>query len=59
MTALIKCVDDWLKTLEEGKEICAVFFDYRKAFDTVPHQPLLEKLTALELDHLLAAGLSL
>ena len=50
MTALIKCVDDWLKTLEEGKEICAVFFDYRKAFDTVPHQPLLEKLTTLELD---------
>ena len=51
VTALIKCVDDWLKMMEEGKEICAVFFDYRKAFDTVPHQPLMAKLTGLELDH--------
>ena len=51
MTALIKCVDDWLKALEEGKEICAVFFDYRKAFDTVPHQPLIAKLSALDLDN--------
>ena len=51
MTALIKCVDDWLKMMEEGKEICAVFFDYWKAFDTVPHQPLMAKLTGLELDH--------
>ena len=51
VTALIKCVDDWLKVLEEGKEICAVFFDYRKAFDTVPHQPLIAKLRTLDLDH--------
>ena len=50
VTALIKCVDDWLKVMEEEKEICAVFFDYRKVFDTVPHQPSIMKLTALELD---------
>ena len=51
MTALIKCVDDWLKVLEEGKEICAMFFDYRKKFYTVPHQPMIAKLRALDLDH--------
>ena len=61
MAALIKCANDWLKTMESGKEICAVFFDYGKAFNTVPHQPLLAKLEDLELGssyhNLLAAGL--
>ena len=51
VTALIKCVDDWLKAMEEGKEKCAAFFDNRKAFNTVPHQPLIAKLIALELNH--------
>ena len=50
VTALLKCTDDWLKTLEEGNDVCAVFFDYRKAFDSVPHRPLIEKLRALGLD---------
>ena len=31
VTALIKCTDDWLKELEVGNDICAVFFDFRKA----------------------------
>ena len=50
MTALIKCTDDWLKTLEDGDEVCTVFFDYRKAFDSVPHCPLMIKLRSLGLD---------
>ena len=49
-TALIKCTDDWLKELELGNDICAIFFDFRKAFDSVPHEPLLRKLSALNLD---------
>ena len=50
VTALIKCTDDWLKSLEAGGDICAIFFDYRKAFDSVPHRPLIVKLRALGID---------
>ena len=50
VSALIKCTDDWLKTLENGNDVCAVFFDYRKAFDSVPHRPLMMKLRTLGLD---------
>ena len=50
MTALIKCTDDWLKTLKDGGDVCAVFFYYRKAFVSIPHRPLMVKLRALGLD---------
>jgi len=37
-------VDDWLKILESKRDVCAVFFNLTKAFDTVPHRPLMAKL---------------
>ena len=51
-TALLSVVDEWYQMLEHGGDIGAIFFDIRKAlnFDSVPHQPLLDKLHRYELD---------
>ena len=32
------------------KKICAVFYGYRKAFDSIPHRPLLGKLKSLDVN---------
>ena len=50
VSALLSTTTDWFSILETGNEICAIFFDYRKAFDSVPHRPLLNKLISLDLD---------
>jgi len=48
--ALLHCTNEWLIALEDRKEVCAVFFNFRKAFDSVPHAPLMSKLEVLGLD---------
>ena len=50
ISALLSTVTHWLEILDTGMDICAVFFDYRKAFDSMPHRPLLEKLIALDMN---------
>ena len=47
--ALCTLIHDWLSQLDNGNEICSVFFDVRKAFDSVPHSHLMSKLTTLQL----------
>ena len=49
-TALLTTTYDWLKELEAGKEVCSVFFNIRKAFDSIPHRELVQKLCKLHIN---------
>ena len=42
--ALLKCTDEWYSGLDVGKYVGAIFVDLKKAFDTVDHQILIQKL---------------
>ena len=44
VSALVSVTYDWISVLENGDEVGAVFLDYSKAFDSVPHMPLITKL---------------
>lgn len=58
ISALLSTTHDWFQLLEEGKDICAIFLDYRKAFDSVPHRTLIDKLEGIDLNPHIIAWLS-
>ena len=43
-TQLLSVIETWTDQLEKGIDIDALYFDFSKAFDTVPHRRLLSKL---------------
>ena len=44
LTNLLESLESWTQALDEGFGIDVLYLDYRKAFDSVPHERLLEKL---------------
>ena len=48
--ALLSNTHDWYQSLDHGNEVCTVFLDLCKAFDSVPHEPLLSKLHGMNLN---------
>ena len=43
-TRLLAVLDKWTEAIEQGESIDAIYLDFAKAFDMVPHQRLLVKL---------------
>ena len=47
---LLKVLDKWTSVLDEGGVLNAVYMDFMKAFDKVPHTRLLVKMKAYGLN---------
>ena len=50
MTQLLTCIDDWSEALDRGEPLDSVYLDFKKAFDTVPHERLIKKLVSYGID---------
>jgi len=44
LTNLLESIEEWTEVIENGYGLDILFLDYQKAFDTVPHHRLMEKL---------------
>ena len=50
-TALIKLIDKWMKRIDNGDIKGTLFLEFRKAFDLVDHEILLNKLSLYKFNH--------
>lgn len=46
-TNVLSTLDHWTRILDEGSPIDAIYLDFSKAFDSVPHERLLLKMKAM------------
>ena len=49
-SALLSVTSHWFEIMEAGSDVGAIFFDYRKAFDSVPHRLLVDKPISLHIN---------
>ena len=50
MLKILHMLDKWTNYLENGGQIDAIYTDFEKAFDKVPHKRLISKLKAYKID---------
>ena len=48
-SALLSVTNSWFSTLDLNNSVCAIILDLKKTFDSVPHKPLLNCLSDLNL----------
>ncbi len=46
MMQLLLVIEEWVDILEEGYPMDVIYVDFKKAFDSIPHQRLLRELQA-------------
>ena len=52
VSCLLNCTNDWYVNIDRGKFTAMIFIDLKKAFDTVDHQVLLNKMRNYGIDGL-------
>nr|VZI35325.1 unnamed protein product [Spirometra erinaceieuropaei] len=47
LTNLLYCLEQWTRAIDEGNVVHVAYIDFKKAFDSVSHQRLLNKLSRI------------